>query len=402
MKIMLVHHCGLLGGGTLSSFDVVNMLTQCGHSVKLALINPSESIIEICKRQSIDYITDTPHIVALTYHNASSSFIHALVKYYMSRKNISKWKYFLNKYRMDYLLLNSSAMAPLLKIAKELNIPCGCFIRETKRLHGNSFLLKLQHNMLSFADKLFFLTEYDKKEWNCVCRDRQYVVPDVLDKNMFKYSALSIKQLRLENGVPEDSFCVLYLGGISRVKGSLDILESMNRIISSNNKNIHLIILGNKAEHFLSCGLMTMIKHFHEIKYVRKCYKLIAELGSNVKNPGLVSNVGEWYQMCDIVVFPVKNVHQARPAYEAGFYSKPIVLPAYPNFNEIVIHNVNGLMYEIGSVDDLADSILALFADRKKCFDIGCQNYRMYELNHSFEVSKKILKTVFEEKFETN
>ena len=390
MKILLIHHFPGVGGGTISALDLARMLKQLGHEVTLAVPTPCQMIKDSCKDIDVD-LCSVVRPPLFTYHNASSSFAKCSVKYLISLKATEYWRDFLMKVKPEMVILNSSPMATLSGLLNKMGIPCICFVRETFRQHGNKLANTILRNMIGRCDMALYLTEFDKRSWNTK-NTLQEVMPDVVDEYRYKkHKTEEIQSFRFNQGLNKEIKYILYLGGISKPKGSLDLLKAY-RLISTKHNNIGLIVLGN-TYNGNTISKFFSITHSGEAYYVKECRKILDELkheNKPIKEIGIVDDPSFWYEVSDVVVFPVNLVHQPRPAYEAGYYSKPIVLPKLENFMEYVENGLNGFLYNKNDENDLAEK-LVLSMEGNNSLEVGRANQIRYEKTHSFKVGVNIL-----------
>lgn len=393
MDFIIVHHCGSLGGGTISALDTFKLLKSLGYEVSLALIRPDSDTINLCKEYSVENIIDTPDLYSLNYHNASSGSLKCFIKYFVSRIHKKKWVSFFKSHKQCVFIFNSSSQSPLLKISNRIGVKSICFVRETKRLRGCPVVFVLQRKLLCYADGLFFLTEFDKEVWGKKIDTYKCVVPDLVDiKKFVNRDEQYVLKVRRNYGIPNNCKNVLYLGGISSVKGAYILLKAFSRL--ADRESINLIILGNVAEKLLNSSVINTLAHFHEWKIVKKCYSEIYRINKQSRKVyllGLVSDTTVWYQMADFVVFPAHKIHQARPAYEAGYYSKPIIVPDYPQLYENIIDHYNGLYYQPDDDAELAKCIRTLCNNDILRSELGKNNHSVYQEKHTFNYARKQL-----------
>lgn len=382
MKILLIHHCGNIGGGTLSCLDVACALKKNGVTVKVALPrNSDKTILELFKSNNITVELETPEVPCFTYHSASMGFFKTTVKYLIVKHQLFFWKKYFSTHYYDYVFLNSSVQWPLINVVKEFNIKCVCIVRETLRKQGVYFINRLIVKKISRADSVFFLTYYDKKEWNLLDDVCQKVIPDVVN-----FDSVVTTSAPLSHG---RNFNLVYLGGINYVKGILDLVQAIDYL---NDNDIKLYILGDTGEKILHTSFIKQITHYEQITFIKRVYNIIYRNKRNIKIVGNVVNVSEFYRKADLIVFPVKKVHQARPIYEAGMYKKTILVPDYKNFKESVINYYNGLIYKKNDYKDLAEKIMLLKNNKNLLERLSLNNYNMSKKNHNKIILENELK----------
>ena len=77
------------------------------------------------------------------------------------------------------------------------------------------------------------------------------------------------------------------------------------------------------------------------------------------------------FAACDILIFPMKEPHQARPAFEIGVQQKPVIITDFPNIHELVKDGVNGLTFDPDNAEALAQAILILKSDKELLKRLG-------------------------------
>ena len=155
---------------------------------------------------------------------------------------------------------------------------------------------------------------------------------------------------------------ILYLGGDSKLKG----WSTVKKLLIEMKKDLLI--------HFIVAG---------EVNESSKVYS------GNIEYTGLVTDVSSLYCNCDIVIFPSRKAHQARPIFEAGYYSKPVIVSDFLENHEQVINDHNGILVKPNSYLKLKEAIFKLVSDPNLIHEYGKNNYLMYRDKHNFETNKK-------------
>lgn len=361
-KVLMIHHASNLGGGTLSCFDVISAMKDKEYNVTLALPQVEGAAKQKAKNMKIDLLTEVPPPLTFSYYNGSSNIFKALIKIAIICRYKKKWKILLQKEKPDLVILNSIVQWPLISILNSINIGNICFVRETMKGKPGGIINGLIKQRLSKATGVSFLSEYDERQWSLPNTVSQTIIPDLVDISSFEMGIskeLSRSRLSLE----QDVFYILYVGGMSKLKGADIIIKAMKKF---KGQKIELLFLGDLGTD-LSKGLKK-IKNFSRIKFIRKIKKYVKgnNLSSNIRFIGLQDKMNYWYAACDVVVFPATKAHQARPIYEAGVFKKPVVVSNFPNFKEYLVPNKSGLVFEPGNYKELAKCIQRLYLDRSR------------------------------------
>jgi len=123
---------------------------------------------------------------------------------------------------------------------------------------------------------------------------------------------------------------------------------------------------------------------------VRKLFSIfMVKLGVNIYWVGKVSNVGYYLKKCDLVVFPVVKIHQGRPIFEAGAFSKPVIVPDFENLKEFVTPDFNGIIYEKRNSNDLARVIDEVIENKHNLARYGINNNLKYHNKHSLNTTNR-------------
>ena len=387
MRILIIQNYGGLGGGSRSCFDIAKILSKQGHEVYVSISHPDISLQKIAKENSFSIVSDAPDLVTYNFHSASGLSIKTILKHLAERKNLREWNSYLKcADYLDLVILNSSVLSPLANAVKSSGKKCFVFIRETYR---KNFLMNLYiKSRLRLADKLFYLTNFDLKQWQ-ISPSKSYVVPDIVDETMFFKSKEKVES--------NNAFTLLFMGGFNYYKGAIDVLKAIELLTTSGEQsNIRFIILGGLCEEYDSLHFINKVLKLKHILYRNKCVKLANKLNKlnnvSVDLIGLTENVSKYYLECDAVIFPVKKVHQPRPAYEAGFFGKPIIVPDYPNFRENIENMENGFVYKRNNCHDLSRLLRNLISDRRLIVSVGANNKIRTEKNHSFKNANNAIK----------
>ncbi len=395
-SVLIVHHFGGIGGGTTSAIDIARMFKALSYDVVLGIHEPSSDVRRLIHTAGINYTDNIPRIIEFNYHNATRGQVKAFVKYISSYRYQKAWRRYLETNNVDILVLNSVIQSPLAEVAQKMGIKCMCFVRETICGSPNSVANIVLRRFLEKNTAVVFLTEYDKKNWCLPNNLKTFVLPDIVDINRFELiNVLDDNKPLIKNN---STLHILYLGGFSYSKGITDILRAI-QIATEKNVDVELFILGDHFDRFLTLKWPMSFLHRRDIRCIEESDRIISDVNKNkqvIYKIGPVSNPYEWYKIADVVVFPVKEVHQARPVYEAGYLSIPVILPRYPNFNEAMKENVNGLYYNPNDYVDLCNRIIEMRNEslRKR---LGLKNRCMTNANHTFSVGLHILESILNE-----
>ena len=380
MKVLLIQNFGGLGGGTRSALDVAKMFIKMGNDVSIIIDNPSPDFCHLASSIKLTIVSEHPPLVLYNFHSASGLSLKTPLRYYKAKNKLSLWEVFFETNIYDLVVLNSSVLCPLLPVLNKKKIKNIVFVRETFR--KNKGINKKQKCFLKNANAAVYLTNYDLQQWNM--NENSFVVPDIVDLPLPRDSLIEEQN--------RGSFTILYLGGIDYYKGCLDLLKAFSIFLKKNKPNAILNILGNNLR--VETSFFRKAFHIKHSLYRKKCEKLIGKINSSKKVIfvlGITPNVSDYYEECDVVVFPVKKVHQPRPAYEAGFFAKPIIVPDYPNFGDNIFNMHNGLLYKKNKPESLSDCFEKIYSNKALLRELGANNKKLTDKYHSFDYAYNCL-----------
>ena len=114
-------------------------------------------------------------------------------------------------------------------------------------------------------------------------------------------------------------------------------------------KNMKLLLVGAK-DHIHSTNLTPK-----EEKALKNCPGII--------NVGWKENVSDYLLVADVNVFPSEREGMPVNLMESLAMGIPVITSDSRGCNEVVRHNINGLLLKNNSVQELSDNMLTLFND---------------------------------------
>jgi glycosyltransferase involved in cell wall biosynthesis len=122
----------------------------------------------------------------------------------------------------------------------------------------------------------------------------------------------------------------LFMGPIKKYKGFETLLTAIN-ILNKKNLN-YSVIVKDKIK-----------------KEIKNLYSLVA-------SPSY-SMLGLIYRNADAIILPHKNISQSITLFEAGYFRKPVIASKTGGLKETIRHGKDGLIFEKGSAQSLADKM---------------------------------------------
>jgi len=355
-EVLLIHHCANLGGASKSFINLVDFLSSDFKVTVLLPNSGSKYIYKEFENKNINLKLIKKTIPTFSYYSGNSSiFSFGFWKGILAWKNIFYWKNLINNISPDMVILNSSVLAPFGSIINK-KIKSICIVRETflEKKYGLREKIKIK-SLNNFFDGVVFLSDYDKN-YAKLNNPETIVIKNTLSKNSKKKITKDIACEKLDI---ENVFNVLYVGGLSKLKGIHIIVKAFDQIPKDN--NINLLLAGN-LKNKIKFNYELKQKVYKVLKYKKYVYK--KEVLNKIKNNiniiplGLQEDMSTVYSASDILVVPSTKPHQSRPAFEAGYYNLPVIITDYLQTKDFVKDKYNGLVFKPNSPTDLFKKLL--------------------------------------------
>ncbi|MBU5343511.1 glycosyltransferase family 4 protein [Caldifermentibacillus hisashii] len=354
-KILLIHHSGYIGGAGLSLYNIAKMLSEKHDVIVYCSIDSPDMIKFLTSKEiqtkpiknigMISAYSGGPHIYQRT-------FIRSLLNIIKSRKLL---KDIIRNEKPDVVGINSVTLSWIGKLLKYEGVKSICFVRETARVSPWTLLIKRYLNQ--YFDSVIFISEYDKKVFNC-SKVKTEVVRDCINQD-YLYLNYDREEACKILGLDKNKFNILFVGGTSKLKGWDVIKNAMNYL----DDNFRLIVTGNRENNI-------------EINSERITYL------------GVRSDMPLVYRASDVLVFPSTSPHQARPVFEAGVMNVPVIISNFKQTSEHIKHMENGLTFKPSSPIDLSKKIQLLYSNKQLRDNLTKANFYFAKQNHGFEENK--------------
>lgn len=395
-RVLAIHHSTVLGGGSRSFLDVLAML-EGWADVAAVLPSQPRSVVHQ-EAASLAEVRTVPNRVLPIYNHCiggsalmSRTFAKGLVASFRHR---ARWAELIRDSGADLVLVNSAVLAPLGIAARLAGVPAVAYVRETFPALRRSPRTAALYWMLDrwFAGAVF-LTGHDRRAAR-LRRISSLVVRDVARSEVPGHGGPGVGP---GARAAEDAFTVLFLGGDAEIKGLDVALEALSLL---SERGVRLVVLGG-VEGLLSTGgrrvgWRSITKGARATRaYHARLRELLAR--PSVRERALIvgptDDVDTWYGSADVVVFPSRAPHQARPVFEAGAHGLPVVVSAFDELSESVEDGVNGLTCPPGDAGALAAALRRLMADADVSRRMGAENKRRTVEEHSLAREAERLRT---------
>lgn len=394
-KILIMHHSGSIGGAGVSVFNTIMALKDDYEVVLYCPSNPSD-FSEYLKEKGINVKTYDFDNGSIHYYSGgppicSPGFLKGLLN--IPRCWI-KWENILNIEKPDLVIVNSKTLAWTSLFLNKKNFKSICHVRETRKNSLMNFWNSIQNRLLEKFDGVIFISNYDR-ELESLKRTKSMVIPNFLNLNNYKQINSREKACNLI-GINPNSFNILFVGGMLKIKGFDVAVKSMKYL---KNLDVNLVVAGDSNFHYKrETDLYSRMYNFAKKRYEKKINDLIFKenIEKNIIKIGIQKNMVDVYSTADVLIFPANAPHQARPVFEAGSQKVPVIMPDFANTLEYVRHGDNGLVFRRKDPVSLANSIKILINNENLRKTLGENNYMYTAKQHTKETSEKLLKEMIE------
>jgi glycosyltransferase involved in cell wall biosynthesis len=160
-------------------------------------------------------------------------------------------------------------------------------------------------------------------------------------------------------GLSGEDKVVLFFGYIREYKG-VDLLLDAFAIAAKHDPQLKLVIAGMPYNEALK------ERYEQQIRGLAAGERLLTKFGFVPS-----ANVQDYFESCDLVVLPYKNIDHSGIIHLAYSFCKPVVVSAVGDFPETVEHGKSGFVMKDYTPAALSDIILAAVKDKEKLKSMG-------------------------------
>lgn len=384
-KILLIHHSGNIGGAGVSLYHIAKSLDSMSEKYDVQVYCPIDppDLNDFLNKSQIKTIkaNHAPYIFNHFSGGEKSIFSPYIIKNIINivrKKNWDEIKNVIEGVNPDIVAVNSMTLCWLGSLISNMGIKTVCFHRETytKGMFGVRTNY-IKNCLRRDFNAVVFISNNDLQETEPIKGMAQVITDKV---NFDEYT----NNHKMKKG---ETFNLVYLGGISKLKGAHVILNAM---VLLKNENVRLTFVQfNVPKHLKKLNEIKdhkrRIKYILGIDYETNILKLIEEhnLWDYIDFYPTVTNPETFISESDVVIFPASSPHQSRPVYEAGAAKKPIIITDFKQTSEFAIDGFNCLTFQNENHKELAEKILVLKNNQELYKEVSENNYRLSFSKHN-------------------
>ena len=195
-----------------------------------------------------------------------------------------------------------------------------------------------------------------------------------VDPARFYPNAIMRDNVRRENGIPDDSAVIIFLGRLNRDKGILDLAKAFATIAATMPDAI-LLLVGPEEEQILE-----------------EVQRICAGCGGRVKRVGFTQHPENYMAAADVLCLPSYREGFGLVIIEAAATGVPAVCSRIYGITDAVEEGRTGLLFPAGDAAALTQALLKLLEDRDLRQQMGeAARVRALELFPSRKIIREML-----------
>ena len=393
-RIVYVHHGKGIGGAPLSLLYLIRGLDRDAYTPSVLCLHESEAS-EMYRREGIETevlrgVRDFSHTNVLWYPWWQWPKILArLVHLPFAIDRARRW---LQSHPCDIVHLNTSTLLAFGIAAKRAGIKVVWHVREplARGYFGwRRALVRavIRHN----ADIVIPICRYDAEQLTPA--PNIHVVYNFVDFTQF-HSGIDGSAVRAELGIAPGAPVAVFLGGMSRVKGTREFVAAALRVLETK-KDAVFLIAGQLPGPGLRATLSGARKYRSDVERM-----IPASAAASIRFIGVRRDVPQLLAAADYLVFPSTVAHFARPVIEASAMGKPVIASDIGGPRELVRDGETGLLVPPSDDAALAGAMLRLIEDPDGARRLGANGTLFAQ--EQFDAQKNVRRviTLYESLFE--
>lgn len=367
-KILFVHHAIGWGGAPTNMVEIIKSLDKKYYHAKVLLLKDSV-VSERLRKEGIEYSVAS----SVFYKKFYKYFGHTEpghVKFYEVFKFLIKalsWifsRYYfadkeLKKHEFDLVHLNSSVLTDWLAPAKKIG-KVAIHIQEPFR-KGSFDLLHyfFKAQMSKYADSIIAISKDNADRIGL--KQKTTVI--------YNYFGIPTKEPNLDS---YSSKLFLYLGGAAYIKGFYTLVNALDYL----EDDVKIYFAG--YYHFESKA-HNLLEKLIDFVFGYKNRRAINKMRNhpNAIEIGLINNIDYYLNNVCGLISPFSISHFSRPVIEAHLFKKPVIGSDVKGMEEIINHNINGIIIPKNNPKELANAINSLASDSKRAQMLGENGYKI-------------------------
>jgi glycosyltransferase involved in cell wall biosynthesis len=371
-RLLCITHSMVRGGAPTSLDLLVRSLDPSRYECIIACIYPTPEILAFHEAAGVQVvpapnIMDLPHTTGGWLRPWNPRQVLRLLRIGLGwRHSVRAAEELIEEVQPDIVYLNSLILPTAALAARRSGTKLVWQVRESVASGLFGVRRRWYERLLrTIPDAVIFLSQSDAQMFG-LQNPNWWVIPDQSEFPEEIPVRDTTIAARRQIGLPETARVVLFLGGLSEIKGIFPLMRAVPLVRMEVPDAVFLI--GGVHPHPSSSRfqLKARILALSGRKTsVAEAEEAIRRAGDGVVVAPFVDHPGTYLHAADILVFPSVVPHFARPVIEAFAYGVPVVASNIGGPDELVSDENTGLLTEPGNVTDLAAVLIRALTDRQ-------------------------------------
>lgn len=360
LSILYVAHEGHMGGASKSLLTLAKIMKSRGHNVTVLVPFKNSEMYRKLEENEIATICNL--YMWWQYPKNEGHFIEYIYKlgYGVNRVSLNKIVRKVSKYKFDIIHSNSSVIEIGLKISEKLNIPHVWHFREFGKEDLGTEYIKGREKSLDIVNKsesnLIYISNAMKEYYS------KWIDSN---KGLIIYNGIGQEYLfeKTEQNYNTDGvISFLISGALQPGKGQEAVIKAVAILKKQGISNFKVFIAGRSIADY-------------DKVLKRLCEK--EKITDNIVFIGFVENMLELRKKMDVELVCSKKEAFGRVTVEAMMSSNPVIASRSGANPELVEDGVNGFLYSLDSVDELAECMKKMINNTEQMKIMGKNAYSM-------------------------
>ena len=371
-KVLLIQHASEFGGSVMSLLYTISGLIENHKDLELILVLGSRNIQIENFYKKLQIKIDTSYNIPFYNHSQAYNlnlynpinWIIELKRCFLIIKAFIITNKCLNKYKPDLVHLNSVVLLGSAMAVKYYKIPLIWHVRENpvnNIINFRTNIIKLYLKRLAY--KIIFISNNDYKCWGSP--KNSTIIYNFVDAKKFDKNNTTKNQYKYLESIHTKK--ILFLGGVSEIKGTKELLLSL---VDLKKSNFEFTLLFPNSLYILPTSKIykigkIILNLFGKLTYTQEVESIITKyrLEQNIIRFDYISNIEQILFYSDLLIFPSIRPHFARPIIEAQSMGVPVIASDLEGITELIDNLKTGILYDPTKITELTQAIKSIFED---------------------------------------
>ena len=391
-NILYVFHVSFIGGGSLCLLNLVKALDKEKFNPIVLLKAQGTLCAELEKAGATVFIESSLNTVPYNRFLFKVQTIKQILKVFFSIKKVESW---IHKLKPEIVHLNTMMMYPYAIPAKKLKTKVILHAREHWPSDENVFQLNFAKKIIyKYADLVIAINKTSASVINFP--EKTEIIYDWID---FKERDNFIDFKTLFGTDYKKNKVYLFLGGISRIKGLMEVTNAFNNNLTS--KNDRLLIVGCNSKEILFDGIRGKVKkilHLFNYYSFSDQFKLIAQKNDRIVCIPATSQVKSLIEQAYCTLAYPTIPHAILPIAESIYLGKPVLSANTPEALEYSNNGKGATLFPMNNKSEFIKALKHVAENEEEVYKMAIDNKDvikdMFSLKHNSEKLNRLYNNI--------